>query len=74
MNYKIRLEPEKRVTNFKKIMKQKGLSQKQVSILANMEEYQISKIANGEQNDMLLSTAKRICNSLGTNLHETFCD
>lgn len=43
-----------------------------LSEMANLEISQICRICNGQQKDMLLSTAKKICNALDISLDEAF--
>ena len=49
-----------------------GLSQEQVAKLSDVEIYQVSRLASGVAKDCLLSTAKKICNSINRTLDEAF--
>lgn len=74
MKYKVRLLPEHRVTKLKKLLRARHLSQIQLAQLTGMPKCQISKLCTGEQVDILLSTALRICNALNCNFDEAFGD
>jgi DNA-binding Xre family transcriptional regulator len=50
------------------------MKQKHLAELADLELYQVSNIVTGMQKDMLLSTAKKICNALNITLDEAFGD
>jgi transcriptional regulator with XRE-family HTH domain len=72
--YKIRKIRVKRRTKLRLYLREHKITQTKLAELADMEIYQISNIASGKQKDILLSTAKRICNALGTTLDEVFGD
>lgn len=74
MKYKVRLLPERRVTKLKKLLTEKGISQIQLARKTGMPKCQISKLCTGEQVDILLSTALRICNALNCHFDEAFGD
>jgi DNA-binding Xre family transcriptional regulator len=56
------------------ILLDKKMSQKELAKLSDVEEYKISLLCNGKANDLLLSTAKRICDVLQVNLDDAFGD
>lgn len=72
--YLVRKIRKKRRTNLMLILRDKKITQKKLAEMADMEVYQISKIATGMQKDLLMSTAKRICNALNVTLDEAFGD
>jgi transcriptional regulator with XRE-family HTH domain len=72
MKYKIRKRKIKRITNLKIILKKKKISQTELAKLSDLEIYQVSNIVSGKQKDILLSTAKRICNALNISLNDAF--
>jgi transcriptional regulator with XRE-family HTH domain len=72
--YLVRKIRKKRRTNLMLILRGKKITQKKLAEMADMEVYQISKIATGMQKDLLMSTAKRICNALNVTLDEAFGD
>lgn len=74
MKYKIRTSPQKRETNLQKILNKKKMTQKHLAKLADLEVYQVSKLCTGLQTDFLISTAKKICNTLDVTLDEAFGD
>lgn len=72
VKYKIRKIRKKRRTNLRVIIKQKRITQTQLAQLSDLEIYQVSNIVSGKQKDMLMSTAKKICNALNVSLDEAF--
>lgn len=55
-------------------MRQKKITVTKLAQLSDLEIYQVSKIASGMQKDLLMSTAKKICNALGESLDTVFGD
>ena len=74
MMYKIRNEPERRITRLQEIIDEVNMTQKHLAELADLEKYQVSKLCTGEQVDYLMSTAKKICNVLNLPLDAVFGD
>ena len=62
------------MTRLKMILLDKKMSQKELAKLSDVEEYKISLLCSGKSNDLLLSTAKRICDVLQVNLDDAFGD
>lgn len=56
------------------ILRTKKISQKELAQASGLEAYQISNIITGKYKDLLMSTAKKICNALGVTLDEAFGD
>jgi len=61
-------------TNLEKIMKQRGMLQKELAEKANIELYQISQLCSGKKTNIMLDTAKRICKVLKCSLDKAFGD
>ena len=74
VKYKIRKIRKKRRTNLKIILRQKKITQTKLAELSDLEIYQVSNIVTGKQKDLLMSTAKKICNALNVTLDEAFGD
>lgn len=81
--YQERIVNRKRRTNLQVILRKEGIKQNQLAQEADMEVYMISQICTGRKNDMLLSSAMRICNALNDilgedkmkyNLHDIFSE
>jgi len=62
--YEIRLTRDKRSTNLQTILRRHSIKQNLLAQEADMENWQVSEMCTGRANDMLLSTAKRLCNAL----------
>ncbi|HWY13072.1 MAG TPA: helix-turn-helix transcriptional regulator [Bacteroidia bacterium] len=73
-NNSVSQETEIGETKLKKILLEKRMMQKDLAKLANVEVYQISQIASGKKTNIMLDTAKRICNALNKTLDEVFGD
>lgn len=56
------------------ILKEKDWSQMDLAEEADLELAQVSLLVNGLQKDILMNTAKRICNALKMTLDEVFSD
>jgi len=54
------------------ILRQNKITQTQLAQMADLEIYQVSNIVSGKHKDMLMSTAKKICNALNISLDEAF--
>lgn len=52
------------MTHLKAILNRHSIKQKDLANEADMENWQVSEMCTGRANDMLLSTAKRLCNAL----------
>ncbi len=73
--YKIRKIKKKRSrTNLRVILRERKITQTELAEMAGLEVYQISNIVTGKQKDLLMSTAKKICNALNITLDEGFGD
>lgn len=59
-------------TRLKKILYAKGMTQKELSILTEVQQYKISQLCSGKRQNIHLSTAKRICEVLNCSLDEIF--
>ena len=68
-----RRDPPKR-SNLKMMLHDRKMQQKDLAKLANLETYQVIEYVNGKRDDMLLSTALKICNALNCSLDEAFGD
>jgi len=62
--YIIRGTRDKRRTFLRDILKIHGIKQCDLADSSDLEKWQISEMCTGRCNDMLLSTAKRLCNGL----------
>jgi putative transcriptional regulator len=58
----------------KTILKQRNITQTELAKMTDLEIYQVSKICSGKLNDMLLSTALKICNALDVSFERIFGD
>jgi DNA-binding Xre family transcriptional regulator len=77
--YIIRGTKDKRRTHLRDILRQHSLKQYQLAEASQLELWQISEMCTGKRNDMLLTTAKRLCNGLNDlvekdNIHYTIHD
>lgn len=63
---------QERITHLKGLMRQKGYNARRLSQVSNVEEGHISKLLNGNVNDMYLSTAFRIADALGCTIEDCF--
>src|SRR3954467_7518056 len=72
--YLLRTTREKRLTKLKSVLVSRKIKPMELAKLADLENSQVSIIVSGLQTDMLLSTAKKICNAIGSDLDETFGD
>ena len=61
-------------TKLRQILKARSMTQKELSEKAGIECYQVSLICSNHNKDILLSTAKKICNALDCSLDEVFGD
>lgn len=61
-------------TRLRLILAQKGIMQKDLAIMANVEKYQISQLCSGLKSNVMLDTAKRIAKALNVTLDEAFGD
>ena len=68
-----RTEPPQR-SNLKILLNERRMEQKHLAKLADLEKYQVSNYVNGKYDDMLLSTAVKICYALNCSLNEAFGD
>ena len=62
------------MTRLKLILLEKKMSQKELAKLSDVKEYKISLLCSGKSNDLLLSTARRICDVLQVSLEDVFGD
>lgn len=65
---------KKHKTKFANIAKNMQLGTVKLAEMTGLENCQISNYLSGKNTNMMLDTAKKICNSLGTSLDETFGD
>lgn len=65
---------KKHKTKFRDIAKVKQLGTVKLAEMTGLENCQISNYLSGKNSNMMLDTAKKICNALGTSLDETFGD
>lgn len=59
-------------TKLRKIMKDRGITLKNLAEQTDLEIYQISKLASGKLKNPSLDTAKKICKALDVSLTELF--
>ena len=52
----------------KKIMKRKGISQRDLSAMTGIDEGHVSNYLTGRQSNPTLSTVEKMCGALGTEL------
>ena len=62
------------MTLLKMILLDKGMTQKELAKLSDIEEYKISLLCTGKAKDVLISSANRICKILNVSLDEAFGD
>lgn len=81
--YKERMVSRKRRTNLRVILKKHNIKQQYLAQESDMENCQISGLCTGKKDDIMLSSAKRICNAINNilgeeemkyNLHDVFGD
>lgn len=72
--YKVRKIKKKRRTDLLVLMRDRKISQTLLALLSDLETHQIQNIVTGQQKDLLMSTAKKICNALDVSLDEAFGD
>lgn len=72
--YKIRKIRKKRRTNLRVFLREHKITQTELAQMAGLQIYQVSNIVSGKQKDILMSTAKKICNALSLTLDEAFGD
>jgi len=63
-----------RFTRLKKILMDKGISQKDLSKMSDVPEYKISQLCSGKVSNIYLNTAKKICEVLECSLDDAFGD
>ena len=61
-------------TRLRQVLDLKGIKQKDLAVMANVETYQISKLCSGLKSNVMLDTAKRIAKALNVTLDEAFGD
>jgi transcriptional regulator with XRE-family HTH domain len=61
-------------TRLRVILATRGLKQKDLANMANLELYQVSKICSGLTKNIMLDTAKKISKALGVTIEEAFGD
>jgi DNA-binding Xre family transcriptional regulator len=61
-------------TRLKKVLKDKKMTQKDLSVKADIGEYRISLLCSGKATNIQLITAKKICDVLNCTLDEAFGD
>lgn len=59
-------------TRLRMMIRKRGVTQKKLADMANLEVYQISQLASGIRKDCLLSTAKKICAVLKCTIDQAF--
>jgi len=59
-------------TKLRLIIEQRGIMQKDLAQMSNVETYQISKLCSGLKSNVMLDTAKRIAKALNVTLDEAF--
>ena len=64
----------KKITKLKRILFEKGVTQKDLADITNMENCQISNIVSGNQKNIMLDSAKKIAKALGVTLDDAFGD
>jgi len=62
------------MTLLKMILLDKGMTQKELAKLSDIEEYKISLLCTGKAKDVLISSANRICKILNVSLDDAFGD
>jgi DNA-binding Xre family transcriptional regulator len=62
------------MTRLKRVLKEKKMTQKQLSVKSDIGEYKISLLCSGKSKNLYLSTAKKICEVLDCTLDEAFGD
>ncbi len=72
--YKIRKLGQKRRTEIRCILRMRKITITKLAEMSGLLPHQVSDICSGKQKDMLLSTAKKICNALDISLDEAFSD
>ena len=60
------------MSKLKELLQLNGITQKQLSIEADVAEYRISNVCNGKLTNVNLNTAKKICKVLNCTLDEIF--
>ncbi len=71
-NQSEQVSKQERINNLKSLMRNKGYNARRLSQVSQVEEGHISKLLNGNVNDMYLSTAFRIADALGCTIEECF--
>jgi len=61
-------------TKLEFIIMKRGIMQKDLAVMADVEKYQISQICSGQKKNIMLDTAKKICKALNVTLDEAFGD
>lgn len=64
----------KKTTRLKSLLKEKGMTQKELSIKSEIAEYKISMLCTGQSKNLHLTTAKRICDVLECSIDDAFGD
>jgi DNA-binding Xre family transcriptional regulator len=62
------------MTRLKKVLFDKGMTQKELAKKADIGEYKISLLCSGKAKNIHLITAKRICDVLNCTLDQAFGD
>ena len=61
-------------TRLKKVLRDKNMTQKELSEKSDVAQYKISMLCSGKATDILFSTAIRICEVLNCTLDQAFGD
>lgn len=62
------------MTRLKKVLQDKGITQKELAANSDVGEYKISLLCSGKSKNIHLQTAKKICDTLELSLDEVFGD
>jgi DNA-binding Xre family transcriptional regulator len=62
------------MTRLKKVLKEKGMTQKELASKSDIGEYKISLLCSGKSTNIHLQTARKICDALECSLDEAFGD
>ena len=63
-----------RITNLRRMLSKKQMSQKELSEATGIPEYKISLLARGKVKHFRMTTVKRICTAIGCSVDEAFGD
>ena len=70
----MKVNHEDKITRLRLILAKRGLTQSELSEMADVEKYQVSLLCSGRRSNVMLSTAKKIAVALDVTLDEAFGD